>query len=244
MNATIMEVTLRQLLGRRRTILMALAALIPTVVALAYRASDSDTVPAEFASGMLNGLVVTSLLPLVALVFATAALGSEIEDGTAVYLLAKPISRAEIVISKLVVAALVTVALVVPATIAGGAVAMGGLDDTRIALGFGLAVAAGAVVYSALFLLFSLLTSRALIAGLIYVFLWEGVLAGLFRGLRLLSVRQYTLGIADALSNVSDTILDARLEGGTAIIAALAVGLAATVLATQRLKRFEIGETV
>ena len=41
---------------------------------------------------LLDGLVVTTLLPLAALVYGTAALGAEIEDGTAVYLLSKPVA--------------------------------------------------------------------------------------------------------------------------------------------------------
>ena len=45
----------------------------------------------------------------------------------------------------------------------------------------------------------SVVTSRALIAGLIYVFIWEGLVNGLFAGTRLLSVRHYTLGVADSI---------------------------------------------
>ena len=39
----------------------------------------------------MNRLLVTTLVPIVALVFGTVALGAEIEDGTAVFLLLKPI---------------------------------------------------------------------------------------------------------------------------------------------------------
>ena len=49
-------------------------------------------------------------MPLVALIFGTAALGSEIEDGTAVYLLIKPIPRWQIALAKILVAAGLTAA--------------------------------------------------------------------------------------------------------------------------------------
>ena len=49
------------------------------------------------ADRILDTLVVRTVLPLVALVVGTAALGSEIEDGTAVYLMIKPIPRWRIV---------------------------------------------------------------------------------------------------------------------------------------------------
>ena len=52
----------------------------------------------------LEGLLVSSVLPLVALVFGTAALGSELDDGTAVHILTKPIPRWTIILPKLVVA--------------------------------------------------------------------------------------------------------------------------------------------
>ena len=41
---------------------------------------------------MLDTLVVRTVMPLVALIVGTAAIGSEIEDGTAVYLMVKPIA--------------------------------------------------------------------------------------------------------------------------------------------------------
>ena len=57
-------------------------------------------------------------MPLLALVFGTAALGSELEDGTAVYLMVKPMPRWRILLAKMVVGAGLTVALVFPATVA------------------------------------------------------------------------------------------------------------------------------
>ena len=44
------------------------------------------------------------------------------------------------------------------------------------------------------------ITSRALLVGLAYTLLWEGVLAGLLEGTRYLSIRQATLGVAAALT--------------------------------------------
>ena len=52
-------------------------------------------------------------------------------------------------------------------------------------------------------------TSRALIIGLVYVLLWEGVLAGLLEGTRFLSIRQATLGLAAAWTGED--------RGGTAL---------------------------
>ena len=65
-------------------------------------------------------MLVRTVLPLVALVLGTAALGSELEDGTAVYLMIKPVPRWRIVGAKMLVAAGLTVALVVPSTLLAG----------------------------------------------------------------------------------------------------------------------------
>ena len=101
----IAALTLRQLLGRGRTVLLGLLALLPILLAIVYRLGSEDTDQQRWVAQVLfDGLVVTILLPLLALVYGTAALGAEIEDGTAVYLLAKPVSRAEIIVGKLLAA--------------------------------------------------------------------------------------------------------------------------------------------
>ncbi|MDG2113779.1 MAG: ABC transporter permease subunit, partial [Actinomycetota bacterium] len=120
MNRVIASLTARQLLGRRRTVLIGLVLAIPVLIAVVYRFSDETTRPnpsSEFAIGLVSSLILTLLLPLVALVLGTAALGAEIEDGTAVFLLAKPIDRWWVVVVKAAVATVATMLLVVPATV-------------------------------------------------------------------------------------------------------------------------------
>jgi len=236
--------TFRQLLGRGRTILLGLLALLPIGLALVYRLGSSDTDVQDWvARVLLAGLVVTTLLPLVALVYGTAALGAEIEDGTAVYLLAKPLPRRTIIVGKLLAAWAVTGATVLISALVAGAIAFGGAGDSGILLGFGLAIVLGSLVYTALFLALSIFTSRALIAGLVYVFVWEGVVNGFFAGTRVLSVRHYTLAVADIFVDVPPTTFDAKLAAGPALVLMAIVVAASTWYGTRRLQRFEIGET-
>ena len=75
------------------------------------------------AERIFDQLIVRTVLPLIALVFGTAALGTELEDGTIVFLLTKPVRRFRIVLAKGVVAAGLTAALIVPATVLTGLVA-------------------------------------------------------------------------------------------------------------------------
>ena len=244
MNGVIARLTLGQLLGRGRTILMALLALLPVVLAVGYRLGSKDTDQQEWvADVLLDGLVVTTLLPLTALVFATAALGAEIEDGTAVYLLAKPVRRSRIVVGKLVAAWLVTSATILASGLVAGAIGLSGAEQDGILLGFGVALVLGALVYCALFLMLSVVTSRALIAGLAYVFIWEGLVNGLFAGSRLLSVRHYTLAVADVFVDLPPDVFDAKLGAVSGIVLMASVAGGSGWYAVRRLRRFEIGET-
>jgi ABC-2 type transport system permease protein len=242
MNREIARATARQLLGRRRTALLALVAALPILLAAFFRLagqSDPQTVKG-FTDAVFVGLVLTLLLPLVALILGTAAFGSEIEDGTVIYLLAKPIRRRTIVLTKWLVAAIVAAMLTAGATLLAGILGLAGTSAAvEISIGYTVAVAAGSVIYVAAFVALSLLTSRALIAGLVYVLVWEGLLAGFFSGIRFLSIRQYTLGIADA-AGVGGRITSDVLDPATAVLLAVVVVVVALYVATRRLGAFEI----
>ena len=228
-------VTLRGLLGRRRTLLMLLLVGLPVLVALLVRIAGSSGDPDE----VLDPLVVRTILPLVALVFGTAALGSELEDGTAVFLIVKPIPRWRIIGAKMLVAAGLTVALIMPSTVVTGIV-LGGMGSSSLGSTFAYALAAslGGAAYACAFVALSAFTGRALIIGLAYTLIWEGVLAGLLEGTRFLSIRQATLGIAAGLSEppFGETVLDFPLS--IAIIGVVLVG--SLVLGSLRLARFEV----
>jgi ABC-2 type transport system permease protein len=240
----IAALTLRQLLGRGRTVLLGILALLPIGLALVYHFGNSDTTAEDWVARVLfQGLIVTTLLPLVALVYGTTALGAEIEDGTAVYLLAKPLRRSTIVLAKLLAAWLLTSVTVVVSGAAASLIAFDGVGSGGVLLGFSVAIALGALVYTALFVMLSIFTSRALIAGLVYVFVWEGLINGLFAGTRLLSIRHYTLAIADVFVTVPSTTFDAKLSTVPALVLIAAVTIGSTWYGIRRLERFEIGET-
>jgi len=173
---------------------------------------------------------------------ATAAFGAEIEDGTVIYLLAKPAGRLRIVVAKLAVAVCLAFAMVGASTLAAGLVVLTGVPGgLGVIAGYLVGIAAGALLYGAVFVALSLITSRAFIAGLIYVIVWEGLLASLFAGIRVLSIRQYILGIADA-AGVGGRITQDTLSAGSAVALGAVVVIAAVVVALRRLKSFEVPE--
>jgi ABC-2 type transport system permease protein len=248
MIVTIFVLTLRQLLGKRRAVLMVGFGLLPVLASVLLRLNlDESTTDFDIARWtalvLMNGLIVTTLLPLVALVFGTSAIGGEIEDGTAVYLLAKPVARWKIVIAKLLAAWLVTALLVSASAAISGGIAINGSEDQGIVTGFVLATILGSLVYTCLFMLLSIVTSRSLIIGLIYVFFWESIVTGLFPGTETFSVRQYTIGFARLASDASTLVFDARLDGNEALGLMAGVSVVAILLAVRQLQRFEIGES-
>jgi ABC-2 type transport system permease protein len=235
--AEIAVVTLRALLGRRRTLLMLLLAGIPILVGLLVKANGSGV---RDVGSTLDGLVIRVVLPLVALVFGTAALGSELEDGTAVHLLTKPIRRSTIVLAKVAVAGTLTAAMLVPSTvIAGILLARPGSDSLATTFALAVGILVGSYVYVAIFVALSIVTSRGLLIGLGYALIWEGILAGLLPGSQVFSVREYVRGIAQALSpSAVDSIV-----GSAAVLYAAVALVAATVIASVRLGLYEVRGT-
>jgi len=240
-NAVIARITLRQLLSRRRTLLLVALSAIVILVAILRRISNAGD--AKFTADLLSTLGIATLMPLVALIFGTGAIGAELEEGTAVYFLAKPIRRGVVLATKLLVAIGCSIALTSFPILAAGLIA-GGDGSARLAIGFALASAIGSALYCAIFVALSLVTSRAFIWGLGYVLVWEGFLAGLFTGTRTLSVREHTEAFAQAIANPAASVFKADLQLGTAMVVAAVVAVAAVTLALRRLSRIEIAGEV
>jgi ABC-2 type transport system permease protein len=232
-------VTLRQLLGRRRTVLLVLLSVVPILLAAAFRAAGETDI-LRFTRIVFDGLYVAILLPLVAVLFGTGAFGAEIEDGTIVYLLAKPIPRVAVVIAKAVSAAGVAIVLTVASVGLSGVIELlpAGSDGQAATSAYIAAMVLGSVCYVALFMALSLFTRRALVIGIGYMLVWEGGLSSLLPGIANLSIRQYSLGVADAFFQLHTD--PARLAPVTALTLAVILIVVALVVATWRLMRFEL----
>jgi ABC-2 type transport system permease protein len=236
MNATITWITTRGLLGRRRFLLLLPLPVLLVVLAIVARSAGVD--PAQWAQPVLVGLGLAVVLPVVALIVGTGVLGSEIEDGTIVHILTKPLPRWQIVLPKLVVAAGVTALTVALPLYVAGVLA----DTARFGLALAAASAVGALAYSAFFLALSLLTRRPVLLGLVYVLIWEGVLGNLVRGTRVLSIQQYVIALAHAMAPTP--LLSTTVSVSVSIVMSAIVTVGFTLLAINRLRSFSVaGET-
>lgn len=239
MNATVIRLTARTLLGRRRIWLLLALPVVLLVLAAVVRAlvgADDDV-----AWAVASGFGVATLVPLVALLAGTGSIGAEIDDGSIVYLLTKPISRFTIVISKLAVA-VVTALLAGPVPVAVAALVLAESPSALVAP-LALAAAAAAAAYCVLFLLLSILTRNAVIVGLLYAIVWETTVGGFIPGAQALSVRQWALALAERLlgSAEADRLgVDAAVgpaAGGTALAVVVVAG---TVYAGLRLRSIRL----
>jgi ABC-2 type transport system permease protein len=236
MNLTIMRITARGLFGRRRFLL--LFPLPVLLIGMALLAEAGGARPDEWAEPVLIGIGLAVLLPITALIVGTGVLGAEIDDGTVVHILAKPLPRREIVLAKLAVAWLVTaVTSAVPLFITGVIA-----ESARLGAGLAVAAALGALAYSAFFLALSLLSRRPVLLGLLYVLLWEGLLGNFVAGTRVLSIQQYVVTVADKVAGTD--LLTATLGGPVSVVMALVFAVGFTWLAIDRLRSFSVaGET-
>ena len=188
--------TIRQHLHGKRWLVIGLLFLLPAALAILVRLTSSQVPPEglEFMLAMM--LMPQLLLPLVALLYASGIIDDEQEDQTITYLLVRPLPRWAIYIVKLLATITTTVALTVCFTaIAFGTFYLGSETAARDWLER-LATTAGLhslalTAYCCLFGLVSLLTKRALIIGVVYIAVIEGLLANLPFGIRLITVIYY-----------------------------------------------------
>jgi ABC-2 type transport system permease protein len=234
LNGVVMRLTLRATMSRKRALLFALPAILLIGISWALKATAHSTSWPPEILGQVGYLV----LALTALIVGGSVLGAEVEDSSIVHLLATPVRRRTIILSKYVVAVALTLVFASVPEYLAGAVATGA--SSSMAIGLFVGAVAGAIVYNALFLMLSAVLSpgRALAVGMLYIVLWEGLLSNLVPGVALLSAEHYSLAIANSIAH--NGALHANLTRGTGLGMGLAITVLALALASIRLSQFSI----
>jgi ABC-2 type transport system permease protein len=224
MNATVARLTARSLLGRRRAyLLMALPGVLIVLCVLVRLLAGEDN---DITVGILGGFALSTLVPLLGLIAGTGSIGPEIDDGSIVYLLSKPLSRHSIAGTKAAVAAsVVTVFAAVPVLVAG--LVLAGTSN-GLAAGYFLGALVAGLAYATLFLLLAVVTRHAVVIGLIYALIWESLVGSYVPGAQALSIQQWSLALsakvmgakAEALGVTSAVSLGAAVP----LLVVLAVG--------------------
>lgn len=235
MNATVARLTFHGLLGRRRGVLLFLLPGLLIVLAATIRLLVPD-LPTEVTVGLLGQLGMGVIVPLLGLIAGTGAIGPEIDDGSIVHLLSKPVPRGSIVVSKLAVA-VATAALLSGAAMLAAGLLMSGTAE-GLAAGYALSAVVASLAYAAVFLLLAVVSRQAVVLGLLYALLWEGLVGSLVSGARTLSIQQWGISIGSSVAGGDALGGDVRLA--VAIPMLVVASVAATVLAASRLRSLSL----
>ncbi len=237
-NSVVASITLRATMGRKRAFLFAIPPFILVLLTLLLKLAKPSLT--SWPSTILGDFGFSVILPLTALIIGTSVLGAEIDDGSIIHLLATPVRRSSVIVSKFAVAAVLTMIFVALPELLSGLIATGA---SKLAIGLFIGALAGSVIYNALFVMISVLTTRAVAVGLLYVLIWESLLGNFVAGARQLSVGQYSLGVANSIAHNPD--LNAGLSLTTAVVMGSIVTVAALTFAIMRLASFSLkGEAV
>lgn len=229
--------TLRQLSGRWRLIIMAVLAALPVLITW-MMLSDNDTTSVKgFEESVLSAMLAGSIAPLVVLAIAAAAFGNEIEDRTLANLTLSPIPRWKIALPK----------LLATLTIAGPFMAISAFLTAHIAflgewpatIAITVSAIAGVAMYASMFVWLGLVSTQAIGIGLLYIVLWEGFFSGFVAGVRLLSIRFYAIALMHGLDERRFASID-HISLGVAIALIVLVIIGFLLLSIRRLRTMDI----
>lgn len=223
-----MQLTRARVLG-----LLALGAI---GIATAAAIGSSNLVDHQVAGGrFIDNFGLALLTPVATLVFASAALGDPNEDGTLVYLWLRPVPRWQVVLAAIAASITVTWPIVVGPLLITAAVMQSRGD---LVAGTAVACTVAVVAYSAVFVALGLRVKRALMWGLLYIFIWEGFVAQANASAARLAIRSYTRSLLAHTADVYLRLADVAVVA--AFVVPVVVAVAAGVYATVRLTRQDV----
>lgn len=227
---SVTRLILRTQLTRGRIAALVFVTAVGTLIAVAI--GRSATAPTRAAYEFVDGFGLGLLVPLAALVFASAALGDPAEDGTLVYLWLRPVRRSAIALAA-AAASLVSAGIfgVLATTILAAATR----TDGRLVAGAAAAAGLAAVAYVGIYLFLGLVVRRSLVWGLAYLLIWEGFVARSGTGAARLSVLVYARTILADIGGQPAPKLAASIPVAT--LTPVVIGLAATALTAWWLRR-------
>jgi ABC-2 type transport system permease protein len=248
MNSTVASLTSKSLLGRKRTLVLlllplALLGLCTLARILAGLDSEIDqALETTLAPDLLGAFGIAILMPLLSLIAGTGSIGPEIDEGSIVYLLAKPLNRYSIIVTKLVVSIGVVVVFGVLPIAVAGVVLTGEVGTVTVAYTVG--ALAGGIAYSAVFLLLAVVSRNAVVVGLIYALIWESLIGGLAPGAQTLSIQQWSLAIVQKVlgDEAGRLQVESAVGFGFGVVALTVVSVVATVYAGRKLQSLRLND--
>ncbi len=229
--------TLRQLAGKWRLVIMFVLAALPVFIASVEIRSAHATSVKNFEEAVLGAMLSGAITPLVVLAIAAAAFGNELEDRTLANLTLTPLRRWQIALPKLLATITIAAPLMAASAFATSYIAF--LGDMRAVTAVTVAAITGVAMYSSAFVWLGLVSAQAVGLGLLYIVLWEGFFSGYVAGVRLLSIRHYAINLMHGL-DARRFAWSTHLSLGVMIALVTLVIGGFLVLSIRRLKRMDI----
>lgn len=224
----------RQQITIGRLVLAAGFAALGLAVAIAIGRAD-DFTRLDDSVSFISIFGIGLMVPIISLVLGSSTFGELIDDETLVYLWHRPVARWKLAMAGTLSATSAAIPLTaIPLSLAAW-IASG---DTSVAVATAVASSFAALAYSALFVLVGLVLRRALIWGLVYLFIWELFIANVGGGSAQLSIRTYPASVLSQLTDVEIHLADSSVATGL-IVSAVIAG-AAVALASFRLDNMDI----
>lgn len=232
---TVMGLFLRGLVTGRRALALGIIAILPVLAAIAGTTGDVE--PELFWARLVQRLLIPVTTAFVAIVIGAGALADEREEGTILYLASTPLRRITIVGSAITAAVAASLMIVLPATIVAGVISLRG-DLSAATLGWPVvAVLVACIAYCALGALLAMVLRHPVVAGVLYILLWEGTFATWTDTAEYFSIGAYARAIAvEGVSRVTAPDIAAP----TALIILILGTAAGAACAAWRLARAEL----
>lgn len=234
---TVFRLTLMQLSGRWRLVIMTVLAVLPVVfTALVVRGSSTPFM-SEFEEIVISTMLAGSIAPLIMVAIASVAFSNEIDDRTLANLTLSPLRRWQIVLPKIGGAVAVAAPFILGSAFATSWLAYN--RDVTATLAVTGAMLAGLSMYAAAFVWLGLVTKQAIGVGLLYIVLWEGFFSGYVSGIRFLSIRHYTTAWMHGL-DPRRFVESPHVGMAATVVISAGVVVLFYLLAVRRLRRMDV----
>jgi ABC-2 type transport system permease protein len=231
----------KKLLLNRRWLIVALIAIL--VAAVTGYSATQNVDRLEEGSNLLTLLVLSFLMPVLALLYGASMIRNEIDDRSITTVITSPLDRRVSYIGYFLALILVLGLMMLLLNVVGWSsfFLVAGVDAEAVdlLLGYSLILLIGGVVYASLFLALGVALKQPIYLGLIYVFVWEG-----FVGSAPGAIGEYTIG--HQLGVIAAEVIGhgeiSRLTGDPLIsaMALLAVTVASLILGAMVLHEKEL----
>ncbi len=191
---TVTKLTLKRLLFSKKTWVLVVLCAIPVLIA-SYWITTDEVDGYTFFSDLIYVSFLFFIVLIVCLLYGVAAFNDDITDNTIIYLISRPVDRAELTVYKYIGYIISAFVVVIPPLIltffifASKEGDIGnniGLLATFIGIFF-LAI----ISYGAIFILFGLLFKRPMLISFVFIFVWESFFGNLGFDISRITIRHY-----------------------------------------------------